>query len=219
MDAGDERVGGSDEEGDLDNKSLRNARLQAPHHVYADDPGQKIEITSMSDVDLSPRRLWELRFPKVWLTAGSSGEREWRQILRLHEGGTKTLVVVDADQRRVPSSFLEVDPSVTGVQFLLFSNTAQAELTEGFAPHVRIYRQLEEAVDHEIARFLPTIYLSGMLAGVEVILVTEDQGLKNSVLCLEDKDVKTSKMSVEQVVRTLRSRHSAFLPPPTSHSL
>ncbi|KAG0264769.1 hypothetical protein DFQ27_001041 [Actinomortierella ambigua] len=64
MDAGDERVGEGDEEGDLHDKSLRNAPLQAPHHVYADDPGQKIEITSMSDVDLSPRRLWELRQEK-----------------------------------------------------------------------------------------------------------------------------------------------------------
>ncbi|KAF9158242.1 hypothetical protein DFQ26_007854 [Actinomortierella ambigua] len=64
MDAGDERVGEGDEEGDLHDKSLRNAPLQSPHHVYADDPGQKIEITSMSDVDLSPRRLWELRQEK-----------------------------------------------------------------------------------------------------------------------------------------------------------
>ncbi|KAF9165843.1 hypothetical protein DFQ26_009288, partial [Actinomortierella ambigua] len=168
---------------------------------------------------LHENRVFKTRYPSVWFTGGSSGEREWRRILRLHEGGTNTLVVVDADQRRVPSSFLEVDPSVTGVQFLLFSNTAQAELTEGFAPHVRVYRQHEEAVDHEIARFLPTIYFSGMLAGVEVILVTEDQGLKNSVLCLEDKDVEASKMSVKEVVQTLRSRHLAFPPLPTPHSL
>ncbi|KAF9157918.1 hypothetical protein DFQ26_008180 [Actinomortierella ambigua] len=121
------------------------------------------------------------------------------------EGGEG--VVVDDDNGHLPHHFLEVDPAISGVQFILFSNAARPVLARGFTPQVRVYRPQKEAADQEIGRFLARMYYSGMLQGVVVILVTKDCGLENAVLQLKDKGLKTASVYVNEVVAVLRSRH------------
>ncbi|KAF9165838.1 hypothetical protein DFQ26_009283 [Actinomortierella ambigua] len=151
-------------------------------------------------------KVFKTKHPPVWFVEGSYEQEEWRRLLHLHQGGVDTLVVVDDDNNHVPPAFLEVDPAELGVQFILFSNTTRPVLTGGFAPQVRVYRQELEAADHEMVRFLAAVGGVGMLAGVKVILVTRDSGLKNAVLLLRGMRVVAAKSSVAHLVEYLHDR-------------
>ncbi|KAF9976609.1 hypothetical protein BGZ73_008212 [Actinomortierella ambigua] len=72
-----EKGEGEGEDGDSDDhvESLQDG-WRTGRHIYAADPGQKIEISSMSDIDLSPRRLWELRLEQEAMRKAQSSNAD-----------------------------------------------------------------------------------------------------------------------------------------------